>query len=139
MAEPGEEFTDAVPESDPAGRRPQGQRKRGVSKYSHLLEENSAFRAWYRNVLRGSLNTAAGYLLHLGRVCDEVARVSPAQIASMNKAELMTFVSNVISDLEEAGVGGVTITSYVKAIKSWARFNGNRLDEKVNIPEAQAR
>ena len=118
---------------------PQGQRKRGVSKYSHLLEEDSAFRAWYRNVLRGSLNTAAGYLLHLGRVCDEVARVSPAQIAAMNKAELMTFVSNVISDLEEAGVGGVTITSYVKAIKSWARFNGNRLDEKVNIPEAEAR
>ena len=39
----------------------------------------------------------------------------------MNKPGLMTFVSNVISDLEEAVVGGVTITSYVKAIKSWAR------------------
>jgi hypothetical protein len=27
----------------------------------------------------------------------------------------------------------------VKAVKSWARFNGTKLDEKVNIPEGEPR
>ncbi len=36
-------------------------------------------------------------------------------------------------------MSGVTIGSYVKAIKSWARFNGMKLDEKVNIPESENR
>lgn len=57
----------------------------------------------------------------------------------MNKAELMTFVSNFISELEETGINGATINSYVKAVKSWARFNGTRLDEKVNVPESENR
>jgi integrase len=57
----------------------------------------------------------------------------------MSKAELMTYISDIISDLEVKGVSGVTITSYVKALKSWVRFNGKRLDEKVNVPESEAR
>lgn len=57
----------------------------------------------------------------------------------MNRVELMTFVSNVISQLEERGVVGSTINSYIKAVKSWARFNGTKLDEKVNIPESENR
>jgi hypothetical protein len=44
------------------------------------------------------------------------------QIAAMNKAELITYVSGFVADLEEAGVSRVTIGSYVKAVKSWARF-----------------
>jgi integrase len=116
-----------------------GQKRRGESKYAHLLEEDRGFNAWYRNVLRGSYNTGAWYLLRMGRLCDEVTLTTPAQIAAMNKAELMTYVSGFVSDLEEAGVSGVTISSYVKAVKSWARFNGTRLDEKVNIPESDAK
>lgn len=116
-----------------------GQRRRGVSKYAHLLEEDQGFRAWYRNVLRGSYNTASSYLLRMGRLCDELTHTTPAQIAAMNRAELMTYLSNVISDLEERKVSGVTITSYVKAVKSWARFNGKKLDEKVNVPDSELR
>ena len=112
---------------------------RGESKYAHLLEEDRGFNAWYRNVLRGSYNTGAWYLLRMGRLCDELTGTTPAQIAAMNRAELMTYLSGFISDLEEAGVSGVTIHSYVKAVKSWVRFNGTRLDEKVNIPESDAK
>jgi integrase len=117
----------------------EGQRRRGVSRYAHLLEEDQAFKAWYRNVLRGSYNTAATYLLRMGKICDGITRTTPAQIAGMSKAELMTYISDIISDLEAKGVSGVTITSYVKALKSWVRFNGKRLDEKVNVPESEAR
>ena len=75
----------------------------------------------------------------MGRLCDDLTRRTPAQIAAMNRAELMTYVSGFISDLEELGVSGVTIASYVKAVKSWTRFNGIRLDEKVNITESDAK
>jgi Protein of unknown function (DUF995) len=50
--------------------------ERGASKYAHLLEEDRGFNAWYRNVLRGSYNTGAWYLLRIGRLCDEMTRVS---------------------------------------------------------------
>ncbi|MDG6925021.1 MAG: hypothetical protein JRN09_00555 [Nitrososphaerota archaeon] len=115
-----------------------GRRKeRGVSKYSHLLESDPTFRAWYANVLRASHNTGSHYFLRMGRICDELCRATPKEIGSMNKTELMTFVSTVVSDLEEKGVSGVTIQSYVKAVKSWARFNGTKLDERINIPESE--
>jgi len=83
--------------------------------------------------VRGSHNTGAHYFLRMGFLCDEVYHLPPSQIAAMNRVELMTFVSNVISDLEERGAVGSTINSYVKAVKSWARFNGTKLDEKVNL------
>jgi hypothetical protein len=75
----------------------------------------------------------------MGRLCDELTRTTPAQIAAMNRAELMTYVSGFVSDLKEAGVSGVTICSYVKAVKSWARFNGTKLDERVNVPDSDPR
>jgi hypothetical protein len=135
MAGPEEKFTKAVPEFDPAERWPEG--KRGWhSRYAHFLED-PAFRAWRSNVLRASHNTGSAYFLRIGRICDDLYHIRPAQIAAMNKAELMTFVSTLVSDLEETGMSGVTVWSYVKAVKSWARFNGTRLDEKVNIPEGE--
>ncbi|MDG7021276.1 MAG: site-specific integrase [Nitrososphaerota archaeon] len=114
----------------------EGQRRR-TSKYAHLLEEDPAFRAWLANVVRGSHNTGAHYFLRMGFLCDEVYHIPPSGIAAMNRVELMTFVSNVISELEERGAVGSTINSYVKAVKSWARFNGTKLDEKVNVPESE--
>ena len=115
-----------------------GKRKeRGISKYSHLLESDPAFAAWYRNALRGSHNTGSHYFLRMGRICDELCRVTPAQIGTMNKTQLMTFTSSMISELEVRGVSGVTIHSYIKAIKSWARFNGLKLDDRINIPESE--
>jgi len=113
-----------------------GQRRR-TSKYAHLLEEDPAFKAWLANVVRGSHNTGGHYFLRIGFLCDELYHIPPSQIAAMNTVELMTFVSNVISELEERGAVGSTINSYVKAVKSWARFNGKRLDEKVNVPESE--
>ena len=117
-------------------RWPEG--KRGWrSRYAHLLEEEPAFRAWRSNVLRASYNTGSAYFLRIGRICDDLYHIPPSKIASMNRAELMTFVSTLVSDLEESGMSGVTIWSYVKAVKSWTRFNGTRLEEKVNIPESE--
>jgi len=114
-----------------------GNNGRRRSKYTDLLESDATFRAWNANVLRASQNTGSAYFLRMGRLCHELCHISPAEIAAMNKTELMTFISNIISQLEEQGVTGVTITSYVKAIKSWARFNGKKLDEKVNVPESE--
>ncbi len=114
-------------------------RQKRESRYAHLLEEDETFRAWYRNVMRGSQNTGKSYLLRMGRLCDDVARTTPAKIAALNRTELMTFLTGIISDMEERGVSGVTITSYMKAVKSWARFNGTRLDERVNVPDSEPR
>jgi len=114
-------------------------RRRRESKYAHLLEEDPAFKAWYQNVLRGSLNTGKSYLLRMGRICDELIPITPAKIATMNRTELMTFLTGMISAMEERGISGVTINSHVKAVKSWARFNGLRLDEKVNVPDSEPR
>ena len=114
-----------------------GQKAKGESKYAHLLED-PAYRAWFTNVARGSQNTAAHYFLHMGFLCDEMYHITPARMAAMNRVELMTFLSNAISDLEERGVTGTTITSYVKSVKSWMRFNGKRIDEKVNVPESES-
>jgi hypothetical protein len=114
-----------------------GGQLRRTSKYAHLLEEDPAFRAWLANVVRASHNTGGHYFLKVGFICDEVYHIPPSGIAVMNTVELMTFVSNVISELEERGAVGTTINSYVKAVKSWARFDGKRLDEKVNVPESE--
>jgi len=123
---------------DAKARWPKG--KRGWrSKYEHLLDEDPSFRAWRSNVLRASYNTGSAYFLRLGRLCDELYHFPPGRIATMNLPELMTFVSTFVSDLEERGVSGVTINSYVKAVKSWARFNGKKLDQRVNVPESEAR
>jgi hypothetical protein len=115
-----------------------GQRRRGVSKYSHLLDEDDTFRAWYKNVLRGSYATGSVYLLRLGRLC-ELCGVTPRMIASMNKVELMTFATNAISELEVTGISGITIGSYLKAVKSWGRFNGTKLDERISVPDGEPR
>ena len=77
----------------------QGMWKR-KSKYTHLLLEDATFNAWYRNVMRGSANTGSAYLRRMGRLCDELYRTTPQKIAAMNKTELATFASTVISDLE---------------------------------------
>ena len=86
--------------------------------------------------MRGSQNTGKSYLLRMGRLIDDVARTTPAKMAGLNRTELMTFLTAVISDMEERGVSGVTITSYMKGVKSWVRFNGTRLDERVNVPDS---
>jgi hypothetical protein len=49
--------------------------------------------------VRGSHNTGAHYFLRMGFLCDEVYHIPPSGIAAMNRVELMTFVSNVISEL----------------------------------------
>jgi len=114
------------------------QRRRGVSEYSNLLEEDDTFMAWHRNVLRGSYATGSVYLLRLGRLC-ELCRVTPKTIASMNKVELMTFATKAIFELEETGISGITIGSYFKAIKSWGRFNGTKFDERISVPDGEPR
>ena len=93
MEETGEEFNGGHGRSRPKGGRPKGPKRRGVSRYSHLLKENPAFNAWYRNIPRGSYNTCAWYLLRMGMLCDDLTKTTPVQIPTMNRAELMGYVS----------------------------------------------
>ena len=60
--------------------------------------------------MRGSHNTGALYFLRIGFPCDEVYHIPPSGIAAMNRIEL-TFVSNVLSGLEERGTVESTINS----------------------------
>ena len=57
----------------------------------------------------------------------------------MNKVALMTTTTNTISHPEEAGIAGVAINSYVKAIKSFGRLNGTKLDERLSVPDSEPR
>jgi hypothetical protein len=45
-----------------------------------------------------------------------------------------TFATNGISELEETGISGITIGSYLKAIKSW-KVQRTRLDERISVPK----
>jgi len=58
----------------------------------------------------GVAQHSAGSLLRMGRIRDEVAHPNHFADKGMNKAELMTFVSTLIPNLEEMRVEGVTIT-----------------------------
>jgi hypothetical protein len=94
----------------------EAEKPRRESKYAHLLESDPTFKAWYFSLLRASQNTGAGYFLRMGRLRDEVFHITPTQMATLDRTELMTFISNAVSDLDEKGVKGGTIDSYVKAI-----------------------
>jgi len=50
---------------------------RRLSKYTHLLEEGPAFRAGHANVVRGSHNTGAHYVLRMEFLCDELYQLAP--------------------------------------------------------------
>jgi hypothetical protein len=51
-----------------------------------LLEEDQAFKAWYRNVLRGSYNTAATYLLRMGKRKKECRQGAQTTISSVSSS-----------------------------------------------------
>jgi len=102
--------------------------------YVGLLKEDEAFLRWYLNVRRGSENTAAGYLRKMGNICAEHG-INPKDLAKLSPVELNTFIGGLISAREEAGQRGSAIKSYVKALKSWLRFNAIKLELEPKLRE----
>ena len=104
------------------------------AKYSYLLADEDVNR-WYRNVARGSRITADVCLRRLGAYCAEFG-VTPRRLVEFGDKELTRHVLEAVGKLEDRGFAGSYISSTLKALKSWLRFNGVIINVKIKIAGA---
>ena len=92
-----------------------------TSIYKDLLLDLN-FRRWLENVARGSLNTSDVYYRRMGYLCREF-QTTPDRIARLSPKDVKNFALDVIGQFENAGMNGVYLNSFIKAHKSWLKFN----------------
>jgi integrase len=103
------------------------------------------FDRWYRNMLRGSENTAEEQARALYRLCTKVAPIDPMALAEMGKVsvrDVENFLMDVVTTLEARRVPKAlapgTIHIYLKAAKAWLLHNGIVLQRTIHIKDVQA-
>src|SRR5437867_5499392 len=101
------------------------------------LRENPTISRWYRNLARGSEITADVYLRRLGNVC-AARKVEPEYLVRLARDARRDFLTDVVSDMEDAGLTGGYIESTLKALRSWLSFNGVPWELKIKVRGAQA-
>lgn len=92
---------------------------------------------WHRNLARGSEITSDVYLRRLGNVCG-ARRITPSDLISMKREDRRDFLTDLVSEMEEAGLTGGYIESTLKAIRSWLSFNDVSWDLKIKVRGSQA-
>ena len=114
------------------------QHEEGSLKYGHLLRDEDVS-LWYRQLQRGSLDTADNYLKRLGRFCEEY-QTTPRGYLSLPKKQredrLMRFIDNLSTILNPATQEPYApsyIGTYVKAVQSWAKFCGKKLERVPKV------
>ena len=103
--------------------------------YKTLLKDKDVER-WYRNVERGSLVTADGYLRKLKWFCNEY-NITPKKFVDMDIKKREDFLLDMNSNLEKKGYAGSYIAYIMKVIKSWLSYNGIVIVRKIKIKGAQ--
>ena len=105
------------------------------AKWRHLYDGDENFRLWFHNLARGSPTTAIErarvlyrFLGWMGWGLDDLTRQLTVDRDVLEK-RLMAFVGSQ----EEKGYAPGTIENYVKAVKSWANWNGVTLVRKIKI------
>ena len=106
------------------------------AKYAHL-RDNPTIDRWYRNLAQGSEITADVYLRRLGNVC-AARKVGPEDLVRLARDARRDFLTDVVSDMEDAGLTGGYIESTLKALRSWLSFNGVPWELKIKLKGAQA-
>jgi integrase len=100
--------------------------------------EDARIQAWIREVERGSQSGAAGAFRRLGNCCETMA-TSPQELAGMDEQGAVGFLRQLVIKLEDRDVSGVTIRTYIKAIKSWWTFNDLEVTKKVRVKDSAGR
>lgn len=101
------------------------------SRYETLFSD-AQVRRWYEDVSRGSPITADVYLKRLGWFCGEKG-LTPAELATLEARSLQDLLLDMVTALEQRGLAGGSIALSVKALKSWAMFNGTELKGRIRI------
>jgi len=101
------------------------------SRKDRLLSDPNVKR-WYENIGRGSASSADEWLRRLGYIQDRF-KLTPKRLAKMSEKAAWDFVLDVVSSLEKEGKRSEYIANYVKALKSWWRYCGKKVDKKVNL------
>jgi len=114
------------------------QRKAGDSKYNNYLEEDPNLKRWYNNLRRGSAYTAEIYLRRLCAFCAKLA-LTPEEFRMLPREVIEEKAQDYVNELEEYARpdGGRYAPQYVKsnlkAIKSWADWNGKKITKRIRI------
>ncbi|MDA4122793.1 MAG: hypothetical protein OK456_06405 [Thaumarchaeota archaeon] len=107
------------------------------SPYKGMLED-ARVQAWITDVERGSQSGAAGAFRRLGNCCETMA-TSPQELAKMDEKEAVVFLRQLVVRLEERDLSGVSIRTYIKAIKSWWTFNDLDVKKRVRVKDSAGR
>jgi len=99
------------------------------------LEENPDFKRWYDNLARGSEYTAKENARVLYRFLQN-SDLTAAGLVESAKEDLRgveDMLMDFVNDLHEEGYSPNYIHNYLKAVRSWLRFNGVRLVRRIKI------
>lgn len=105
------------------------------AQWAYLLEDNPNFKRWYENLSRGSLGTAKERARVLYRFL-KFHDLTPQRLLDLAVEDrpqvedvLMDFVAKLHNDGKSPGY----IENYIKAVRSWLKFNGVELVRSINI------
>lgn len=99
-----------------------------------LLSSDPNLKRWYNNTKHGSIITAEVGLRRVGRVC-KLYNTTSQKLAKMSVKEATDFLMDLVTDLHDQGKQPKYIENFVKVLKSWFKFNGIKVEEKIKIPE----
>ncbi len=100
------------------------------------LLENQNIRRWHSNISKGSEILADIYLRALGRFCNHIG-MSPSQFIQLTVDEMEDTLQDYADNLENSGNHSPgTISSYLKAVKSWASWNKKPIQRKIKVRNA---
>ncbi|MBO3769099.1 MAG: hypothetical protein QXS51_02225 [Thermoproteota archaeon] len=98
--------------------------RKGISKYSRFLGDEKV-RRWLRNLTKGSVITGEVALRRLGKIC-ELLETDPKGLLEWARSDLTGFqdrLEDLVASLEDEGKSPGYIHGFLKAVKSWLRYN----------------
>ena len=88
---------------------------------------------WYKNLKRGSEATAELYLYNLDKFCKHY-NITPSFLIKIDEITLRNYILDYVSLLESEGRSSSYISTHVKAIKNWLKFNGRNITISIKLP-----
>ena len=123
---------------------PSSQHDAGIPEFKRILQDKNVER-WYKNLWKGSPIVANCYLRDLHHFCKD-NNVTPRGYASLPRPKMENMAMDYINDFE-AKISPKTgrkyspgyVGRYLKAIKSWAEWNGKKFQRKIKISNPNKR
>ncbi|WP_456327130.1 tyrosine-type recombinase/integrase [Archaeoglobus sp.] len=89
---------------------------------------------WYNNLKRGSEATAEVYHYALTKFCQHYS-VTPQTLVQMDEITLRNLILDYVTLLESQNKSSSYISTHLKAIKNWLKFNGRNLTISIKLPK----